>query len=50
MAKNEEMLGVIFDNTDEGHPVIDSDNSMYYIPFDKTEEYFDDEDPSMDAM
>lgn len=41
MSKKEEMLGVIFDNTEEGHPVIDSDNSMYYIPFDKTEEYFD---------
>ena len=40
MAKKEEMLGVTFVN-DTNEPSIDSNNSMYYIPFYKTDEYFD---------
>ena len=40
MAKQEEMLGVKFDNN-KLEPSIDSDHSMYYIPFYKTDEYFD---------
>lgn len=40
MAKNEEMLGVTFGN-DNGLPYVDSDNSLFYIPFYKTEEYFE---------
>jgi hypothetical protein len=40
MPKNEEMLGVIFDSDPE-QPTIDSENSVYYIPFYKNEEYFD---------
>lgn len=40
MAKKEDMLGVIFDG-DKSQPFIDSDNSLFYIPFNKTEEYFE---------
>ena len=39
--KNTSMLGVIFDQLDDGTPIIDSDSSTYYIPFDKPNEYFD---------
>lgn len=39
--KKENMLGVIFDKMDDGTPFIDSNNSDYYIPFDKPIEYFD---------
>lgn len=39
--KKENMLGVIFDKMDDGTPFIDSNNSDYYIPFDKPVEYFD---------
>lgn len=42
MSKNkEDMLGVTFDNTDKSFPYIDSDNSLFYIPFYKDIEYFD---------
>ena len=40
MAKKEEMLGVEF-NTDPSEPFIDSSMSPFYIPFYKTEEYFE---------
>lgn len=36
----ESILGVDFTSVDN-NPVIDSDNSSYYIPFNKTDEYFD---------
>ena len=39
MSKKENILGVTFEDT--SHPVVDSNASIYYIPFDKTEEYFD---------
>lgn len=39
MSKKENMLGVTFEDT--SHPSIDSNASIYYIPFDKSEEYFD---------
>ena len=40
MAKKEEMLGVEF-NTDPSEPFVDSSMSPFYIPFYKTEEYFE---------
>ena len=39
MAKKENMLGVTFE--DSKHPQIDSNSSVYYIPYDKSEDYFD---------
>lgn len=33
-----EIPGIIFDNTEA--PIVDSDNSNYYLEFDKTDEYF----------
>ena len=39
MSKQENMLGVTFEDTT--HPIIDSGASIYYIPFDKNDEYFD---------
>ena len=39
MKKKENIAGVIFDDTGTT-PIIDSDKSEYYIPFDKDEEYF----------
>lgn len=42
MAKiKEDMLGVVFDSTDKNQPIIDSDNSLFYIPYYKNTEYFD---------
>lgn len=38
--KKENMLGVIFD-TIENNPSIDSDNSIFYIPFYKRDDYFE---------
>lgn len=40
MAKKEEMLGVIFSETEKEQPMIDSNNSTYYIPFYKNDDYF----------
>lgn len=37
---SENMLGVIFDNTEKSKPKIDSDRSLFYIPYYKDEEYF----------
>ena len=42
MAKeNENMLGVIFDQTEDKKPMIDSNNSNYYVPYYKGEDYFE---------
>lgn len=38
--KKENMLGVIFDNIEDS-PAIDSDNSNFYIPFYKRDDYFE---------
>lgn len=32
--------GIIFDNVSAPHPRVDSDNALYYLEFDKTEDYF----------
>lgn len=32
--------GIIFDKTTAPHPTIDSDNSNYYLEFDKSDDYF----------
>lgn len=40
MSKKENMHGVIFDNDAELGPVVDSDSSLFYLLFNKNEEYF----------
>lgn len=32
--------GIIFDKVDSVHPTVDSDNSNYYLEFDKSDEFF----------
>lgn len=39
-SKDTEMLGIVF-NDNDSKPFIDSDNSLFYIPFYKNEEYFE---------
>ena len=39
-SKKENMLGVIFDDYKAEFPIVDSNNSSYYIPFFKDDEYF----------
>lgn len=39
-SKPENMHGVIFDSDEELGPVVDSDNSLFYLLFYKNEEYF----------
>lgn len=40
MSKQEDMHGVIFDTDPEMGPVVDSDSSLFYLLFNKNEEYF----------
>lgn len=40
MSKSENMHGVIFDNDPELGPKVDSDSSLFYLLFDKNEEFF----------
>lgn len=40
MSKSENMHGVIFDNDPDLGPKVDSDSSLFYLLFDKNEEFF----------